>query len=88
MTPWKLAILSAVIGALPLLIALLAGFIAGRLGCEMNEGGVSPCMLWGRDIGPTLYGMFMMGWLAMLSLPAGFIGVIGAGVWALCRRFG
>lgn len=88
MTPLKLAILSAVIGALPLLVALLAGFIAQCLGCTMDEGGTTPCLLWGRDISSVLYGMFMCGWLAMLTIPAGFMGVIGCGVWALIRRFG
>lgn len=88
MTPWKLAILSAVIGVLPLLIALLGGFIADRLGCEMNEGSVQPCLLWGRDISHHLYGMFMCGWFAMLTLPLGFAGVVAAGIWALVRRPG
>lgn len=88
MTPAKLAVLSIVIGALPLLLAMLASFIAARLGCELSEGGVEPCVVWGRDISSWLSGLFMCGWFGMFTVPAGLFGLIGSGIWALVRRMG
>ncbi len=39
------------------------------LGCEMNEGVTNVCQIAGIDIGGFLSGLFVMGWLALITLP-------------------
>ena len=70
---WLLAffVLIIVVAAAPLISAFVAGGIAGALGCTLNEGGVSPCPFMGTDIGETLVVMFVLGWLAFVTLPFG-----------------
>jgi hypothetical protein len=60
-----------VLAAAPLISAFIAGAIANILGCTLNEGGASTCMLRGNDIGQTLAEMFVLGWLAFVTLPWG-----------------
>lgn len=64
----------------PLLLALAAGGLASSLGCELNEGSVHPCILFGSDIGGTLYTMSVLGWLTIIGIP--FV-VIALVVWAI-----
>lgn len=84
-SPLRLALLSILIGIFPLLISMLASSIAKALGCSLNEAGVSECKWRGIDLGPTLYTMFMFGWLAMFTMGFMFFGLIGSAVWALVR---
>lgn len=85
MTPGRLAILCVGVGALPLLLAMFGAFVASRVGCKLNEGGREPCLVRGHDISPWLYRLFMCGWFGMFTAPAGLIGLIGSGIWALVR---
>jgi hypothetical protein len=62
--------------ASPLLLALLASGIAGALGCSLNEGGASPCLFMGTDIGETLVVMFVLGWFAFWTLPLGALALV------------
>lgn len=57
----------------PLISAFISGGIADALGCTVNEGGATPCMFMGRDIGETLVVMFVLGWLEFVTLPAGLV---------------
>jgi len=50
-----------------------AGWIATSLGCVLNEGDVHPCPFHGFDLGEMLYGMAVMGWFALGTLPLGAI---------------
>ncbi len=70
--------LIVVLGAGPLILALIAGGIAGVLGCTLNEGGVYPCPFIGHDLGEPLVVMFVLGWLAFATLP---FALIALGVW-------
>jgi hypothetical protein len=70
--------LIVVLGAGPLILTLIAGGIAGVLGCTLNEGGVYPCPFMGHDLGEPLVVMFVLGWLAFATLP---FGLIAFGVW-------
>ncbi|MEM8982169.1 MAG: hypothetical protein AAGC71_04030 [Pseudomonadota bacterium] len=56
---------------LPLGSVLLASAIASYGDCQLHEGGVNPCVVFGSDVGGTLYSMFVMGWLGLLTLPLG-----------------
>jgi hypothetical protein len=64
----------------PLISALISGAIASALGCTVNEGGASGCILMGRDIGETLTVMFVLGWLEFVTLPLGLVGLV---VWVV-----
>lgn len=59
----------------PLLAAMVAGAIAGRYGCDLDEGSIHPCIVNGQDIGGTLYTLGMMGWFALGTIPLGVIAV-------------
>jgi hypothetical protein len=64
-------VLIVLVAGAPLISAFIAGGIANALGCTLNEGGVSPCPFMGTDIGETLVVMFVLGWLAFVTLPFG-----------------
>jgi hypothetical protein len=64
--------------ASPLISAFLAGGIASALGCPtLNEGSTITCQFMGTDIGETLTGMFVLGWLGFVTLPIGGFLLIG-----------
>ncbi len=78
-----------VVGLLPVALAFLAGGIASAAGCVLHEGFANPCMIGGTDWGETLYTLFVMGWLALVTLPAAGLGLallLGAGIVAAIRR--
>jgi MFS family permease len=52
----------------PLISALLAGWIASILDCQVNEAWASSCVLFGKDIGDTLLTMFVMGWFMFYTI--------------------
>ena len=58
------------------MIALISVFaasaIASSLGCTLNEGDAHPCLFHGVDLG-ELYGMAVVGWFALGTLPLGAI---------------
>ena len=70
---------------LPLLSALTAGSIAKANGCALNEAGVHPCVIGGKDWGGTLYAMGVMGWLLLITVPSGGLGLAAYTVFLLVR---
>jgi hypothetical protein len=78
------------VGALPMLSTMAALAIVNVLGCRLDEGSVHSCMVWGRDIGETLYTMLVGGWLAMITIPVAvlvlFVWVVGMVVLSAVRR--
>src|SRR5580693_6939704 len=73
-------ILIVLLAGAPLISAFISGGIASALGCTVNEGGASGCIFMGRDISELLLDMFVLGWLALVTLP---FGAIAFGVWLL-----
>lgn len=59
------------LGASPLISALVAGIIAEANGCTLHEGFVNPCIINGEDWGRDLYTFFVLGWFAIATLPLG-----------------
>ena len=53
----------------PIIPVLIGEVITVLFQCEVNEGGVQPCLAFGKDIGATLYGMMMMGWGLIATVP-------------------
>lgn len=75
----------------PVLSVIVAGGIANFGGCVLNEGNVHPCVIGGVDLGETIYTMFVLGWLMLVTLPMGalalLIWIIVAAVWYIrCPR--
>jgi hypothetical protein len=74
----------------PAVLVGVAGNIAAANGCELDEGSVHPCTVNGRDMGEQLYGMGVMGWFMLVTIPTGLLalaayGAILLAVW-LVRR--
>lgn len=67
--PWIALALILLLWIAPVLVALAAGGVASVLGCELNEGAAHPCMLFGSDIGGTLYTLGVLGWLTIIGIP-------------------
>jgi hypothetical protein len=85
---WSL-ILIVLFGFAPLIVALVAGGAGNALGCTVNEGGASRCILMGHDIGEILADMFAAGWLMFVILPAAgiaFLVWLAAAIVAMVRR--
>ncbi|RVT96723.1 hypothetical protein EOD42_09930 [Rhodovarius crocodyli] len=74
MTPKGYAIALLIIllwTALPLISVFASATVAAHYGCVLHEGDAHPCLIGGWDAGGTLYGMFVMGWLSLFTLPSG-----------------
>ena len=75
--PWVLywiVLLPIVLVALaPVGSVVACGVIANAHGCRVDEGSVHPCVVNGRDYGPLLYQLGVMGWLMLVTLPAGAV---------------
>jgi hypothetical protein len=74
----------------PVALVAVAGNIASANGCQLNEGSVHPCIVNGRDMGEQLYGMGVMGWFMLVTIPTGLLALAAYGaillvVW-LVRR--
>ena len=83
LTPGKLALISVVIGPIPLLIALLGAGIAKMIGGTLDASKVENCIVFGIDIGNVLYTMFMMHWLMIFTGGLAVLGLMASGIWAL-----
>ena len=59
--------------SVPVLSLALAATLSKLLGCTLNEADIHPCYVLGISIGPLLYGLSIMGWLMILSLPLGAV---------------
>jgi hypothetical protein len=73
-------VLILLLWAAPLLSALAAGGLASALGCELNEGSIHPCILFGSDIGKGLYTTGVLGWLSIIGIPFAVVALV---VWAI-----
>jgi TRAP-type C4-dicarboxylate transport system permease small subunit len=55
----------------PIALVAVAGTIASSHGCTLDESTAHPCVVNGEDIGGTLYGMGVMGWFMLVTIPTG-----------------
>ncbi|MEM8656077.1 MAG: hypothetical protein AAGF36_15155 [Pseudomonadota bacterium] len=65
--------LALLICGAPILSVLAASLIANTYDCTLHEGFVNPCVIGGVDWGETLYAMGVMGWLMLITVPAGAV---------------
>jgi hypothetical protein len=64
----------------PVASVLISATIATQAGCDLDEGSVHSCMVMGRDIGETLYALFVAGWFGLITLPIGALAFLA---WAV-----
>lgn len=60
----------------PILSVLISSGVASAFDCQLDEGGVHPCMAFGTDIGEELNMMFVMGWFFFLTIPSGVVALV------------
>lgn len=60
----------------PVLSVLIAGSVASAYDCQLDEGSVHSCVVLGRDVGESLYTLFVLGWLGLITLPTGAIALV------------
>lgn len=65
----------------PFIPVVIAGVIAHSGGCALDEGSAHPCQFLGNDVGETLYTMGVMGWLGLVTIPAGGLLLILWMIW-------
>jgi hypothetical protein len=68
---WIVLAFIILIAAAPIGSVVACSFIANTHGCRVDEGSVHPCMINGKDYGQLLYTLGVMGWLMLVTLPAG-----------------
>ncbi|MGH2582764.1 MAG: hypothetical protein ACRDFQ_07695 [Anaerolineales bacterium] len=57
----------------PWVLVATAAEVAIVNGCRLDEGSVHPCVINGKDYGDMLYGMGLMGWIGIATLPLALI---------------
>lgn len=62
---------------LPIIGVALTALLADIFHCQVDEGSVHPCPALGMDIGGLLYGMGVMGWMALVTFPAMIAALVG-----------
>ncbi|MDQ6860687.1 MAG: hypothetical protein M3032_05975 [Verrucomicrobiota bacterium] len=82
--PWLIYVAALVVIALitlaPVGSVAFAGLVANSHGCQLDEGSVHPCVIVGKDYGETLYTLGVLGWLMLITLPAGALAFL---VWLI-----
>ena len=76
-------LISVILAVAPMVPTLIAGAIADSNDCKLHEGFSNPCIVLGSDIGELLYGMGMMFWFALATVPLGIMAGIVCIVWLL-----
>lgn len=70
----------------PILSTFLADLIAAIFGATLNEANAHPCLVGGYDLGPSLYSMFVYGWLMLITLPVGIVLILALKISLLVAR--
>jgi hypothetical protein len=77
---WLVLVLIILIGLAPIGSVVACSTIANIYGCKVDEGSVHPCIINGKDYGQLLYTLGVLGWLMLLTLPAGALAFV---VWLI-----
>ena len=68
---WLVFAVLVIFTILPMVSVVIASIIAENHGCALDEGSMHPCLVNGADWSETLYTMFVLGWLMLVTLPLG-----------------
>ena len=80
---WLTPLLIVLAGAAPVISMVFSIWIAGSLGCKLDEGDAHVCLFAGVDIGGLLYDMFVMAWFGLLTIPLSTLGLAACAIWAI-----
>lgn len=72
---------SLVLSLYPIVLSFVGSWIAEINGCSL--GPTKPCLIVSMEVGQLLYGLLLMHWLAIITIPLGVIAVLGCTVWLL-----
>jgi hypothetical protein len=78
-TPRQMVLsLSAIVlaASAPVLSIYASSSIAGAYDCRLNENSAHSCMVGGMDLGELLANMFVLGWLALVTVPLGALALL------------
>jgi hypothetical protein len=70
-TYWIVLALIVLVALAPMGSVVACGLIANANGCKVDEGSVHPCIINGQDYGHLVYTLGVLGWLLLVTLPAG-----------------
>ena len=77
---WVFLVLIVLFAFAPIGSVVACAWIANTHGCKVDEGSVHPCIIGGRDYGQLLYTLAVLGWLMLVTLPAGLFAFV---VWLI-----
>src|SRR5207248_2175944 len=78
---WIVLVLIVLVALAPVGSVVACGLIANAYGCRVDEGSVHSCVINGKDYGQLLYTLGVMGWLMLVTLPAGACAFV---LWLAC----
>src|SRR5215471_15235390 len=64
----------------PIGSVILCAVLANAYACKVDEGSMHPCIVNGQDYGQLLYTLGVLGWLMLVTLPAGLFAFV---VWLI-----
>jgi hypothetical protein len=73
---WIVLALIILVALAPMGSVVACGLIANANGCKVDEGSVHPCIINGKDYGHLLYTLGVLGWLMLVTLPAGLFAFV------------
>jgi hypothetical protein len=68
---WIVLVLILLVTFAPMGSVVACGLIAHAHGCHVDEGSIHPCIVGGKNYGQLLYTLGVLGWLMLVTLPAG-----------------
>ena len=71
-----IAALAILVLLVPIMLPLIAMLVAQSQGCRMNEGGSTPCVIFGHDFGDMFGFLAVLPWMSFFILPAAALVVV------------
>lgn len=71
-----LAVIATLVGWFPVFDVLSSMAIAQLAHCQVDEGSVHPCVLYGTDLGEFLTVLFVSGWYFFVTFPVAIASVV------------
>jgi len=73
---WIVLVFIGLFAFAPIGSVMTCALIANSHGCKVDEGSVHPCMIGGKDYGQLLYTLGVLGWLMLVTIPAGLFAFV------------
>jgi hypothetical protein len=73
---WIVLVFILLFAFAPIGSVMTCALIANSHGCKVDEGSVHPCIINGKDYGQLLYTLGVLGWLMLVTIPAGLFAFV------------